>query len=54
MQDFGQSATDVKAGMTLDEIAQFVEQARALGVPGDTHVKAESGLKMQLRKLKTA
>ncbi|MFI9824436.1 hypothetical protein ACIHFC_28890 [Streptomyces sp. NPDC052013] len=34
-------ATGEAKDMTLDELAQFVEDARKAGVPGDRNVRAE-------------
>lgn len=32
---FGTEATDPKLGMTLDELAAWLEEAKRYGVPGD-------------------
>ncbi|MFE0727932.1 hypothetical protein ACFW2X_06710 [Streptomyces antibioticus] len=47
-------ATGAAKDMTLDEIAQFVEDARKAGVPGDRHVRAELSMSGKIKELAVA
>jgi hypothetical protein len=48
---YGQGARDKKQGMTLEELASFVQQALRMDVPGDTPVKVTNGFRQQIQKL---
>lgn len=45
------AAADPKAGMTLDEVEAFVEEARKVGIPGDAAVRANR-IKLKLLMVK--
>jgi len=47
-------AEDKKAGMTLDELAAFVQEAMRHDVPGDTRITALAGFRAQLQAVGTA
>jgi hypothetical protein len=40
--------------LTLDELAEFVEAARAAGVPGDNPVRAELSTSQKIKELEVA
>lgn len=40
--------------MTLDELAQFVEDARKAGVPGDNPVRAELSTSQKIKEVSVA
>lgn len=44
-------ATNKKEGMTLDELASFVQQAMKLDIPGDSTVKVVNGFRQQIQTL---
>ncbi|MFG2001716.1 hypothetical protein ACGFNU_21450 [Spirillospora sp. NPDC048911] len=44
-------AADPKHGMTLDELAAFVEEARGAEIPGTTIVKATATWRSSIKKL---
>lgn len=46
-------ADDPKTGMTLDELAAFVQQAMRLDVPGDSPVVVNIGFRSQIQKIGT-
>lgn len=45
------TAAEHKTGMTLAELAKFVEYAQMLGLPPDTPLEAECGWRGQLQKV---
>lgn len=47
------TASDRKTGLTLGEIALWVEQARLVGLTDDTRVQADSGFRSQLLRIST-
>lgn len=47
-------ATGEAKDMTLDEIAQFVEDVRKAGVPGDRHIRAELSTSGKIKKVEVA
>jgi hypothetical protein len=49
----GAVADDQKAGMTLDELAAFVQEAMRAGIPGDTVVKARVTVRGTIKSLET-
>lgn len=49
----GVDAESKKAGMTLDEIANFVSRAFSAGTPADTPVRAVLGIRGQVQQLET-
>lgn len=46
-------ATDPKAGMTLDELAAFVQRCMKLGQPGDTPIRAVLGWGGQIKTIRS-
>lgn len=46
-------ADDPKAGMTLDELAEFVEQARQHGTPDDTRPRVRVTMRGGIRRIET-
>ena len=46
-------ADDPKQGMTLDEMAAFVQQAMRAEIPGDTVVKAQVTMRGTIKRLET-
>jgi hypothetical protein len=46
-------AVDLKAGMTLDELAAFVQQAMRAEIPGSTGIKALVNMRGGIKKLET-
>lgn len=44
-------AADLKHGMTLDELAAFVAEARLADIPGGTTVKATATWRSSIKKL---
>jgi len=46
-------AADPKTGMTLDELAVFVQEAMRAGIAGDTPVKAVVSMRGGIKKLET-
>ncbi len=46
-----QAAADPKHGMTLDEVAAFVQEAMRQEVPGDTVVKMAATWKSSIKRL---
>jgi hypothetical protein len=46
-------ATNPKAGLTLDELAVFVNEARHDGIPGDTIIKVRVNFKGGIRRVET-
>lgn len=48
MTTVSKTADDRKTGLTLGEIATWVEQAHLVGLTDDTAVKATTGLRGQL------
>jgi hypothetical protein len=49
----GAVADDQKAGMMLDELAAFVQEAMRAGIPGDTIVKARVTMRGTIKSLET-
>jgi hypothetical protein len=49
----GRMAEDPKEGMTLDELAAFVQLALRMELPGNTRIKAKLGWKQQLQAVST-
>ncbi|MEU6535528.1 hypothetical protein [Streptomyces sp. NPDC047000] len=47
-------ATGEAKDMTLDELAQFVEDARKAGVPGDRNVRAEVSYSGKIKEVEIA
>jgi hypothetical protein len=47
-------AADRKSGMTLDELAEFVRQAHALGCAGTDAVKAQVNMAGRVKELSLA
>ncbi|MEU9887949.1 hypothetical protein [Sphaerisporangium sp. NPDC051011] len=47
------TATDPKTGMTLDELAAFVQEAMRAGVPGDRPVKVVANMRGGIKKVET-
>ena len=47
-------ADDRNAGMTLDELARFVQEAMRLDVPGSAWVRVVAGLRSQVQRLEVA
>ncbi|WP_197042473.1 hypothetical protein [Microbispora rosea] len=47
------TAADEKTGMTLDELAAFVQEAMRAGVPGDTVVRARVNMRAGIKRLET-
>ncbi|MGW3442191.1 hypothetical protein [Streptomyces sp. NPDC001076] len=47
-------ATGEAKDMTLDELAQFVEEARKAGVPGDRNVRAELSYSGKIKQVEIA
>lgn len=45
------SAAEKKKGMTLDELASFVQEAMRQNLPGDAYPKVTVGWKMQIETL---
>jgi hypothetical protein len=43
----GWKAVDQKEGMTLDEVAKWVQRCLRENVPGDTHVRSMTGIRKQ-------
>jgi len=46
-------ADDPKAGMTLDELAEFVEQARQHDIPGATHLHVRVNMRGGIKRIET-
>lgn len=46
--------TGVDKGMTLDELAAFVDAARKAGVPGDNPVRAELSMSGKIKEVEAA
>lgn len=46
-------AADPKLGMTLDELASYVEEARRAEVPGSAHVYVRVNLKGGIKRAET-
>ena len=40
---------DKKVGMTLDEMSAFVAQAYSMGIPGDTRLEVNQGIRLQVK-----
>ncbi|MFJ2392836.1 hypothetical protein ACIOTI_08820 [Streptomyces sp. NPDC087843] len=47
-------ATGEAKNMTLDELAQFVEEARKAGIPGDRHIRAELSYSGKIKQVEIA
>lgn len=47
-------ATGDDKNMTLDELAQFVEDARKAGVPGDNPIRAELSTSGKIKEVEVA
>ena len=47
-------AVDKKAGMTLDELAGFVQMAMRQGLPGDSKVSCWVGWRSQIQRLEVS
>lgn len=47
------AAEDPKEGLTLDELALFVQQAMHLDLPGNTVIRVRIGWKQQVQKIST-
>ncbi|MEV1079886.1 hypothetical protein AB0I98_16815 [Streptomyces sp. NPDC050211] len=47
-------ATGADKDLTLDELAQFVEDARKAGVPGDNPVRAELSTSRKIKEIEVA
>lgn len=50
-QSLGVKAADKKAGMTLDEVARFVQAAMRQGMPGSAKVSCLVGFRAQVQEL---
>ncbi|MEV0584084.1 hypothetical protein [Nonomuraea sp. NPDC050310] len=46
-------ASDPKQGMTLDELAAFVQEAHRAGVPGDARIQVRVNFSGGIKKLET-
>lgn len=46
-------AADLKAGMTLDELASFVQAAMAANLPGDTRIHGAINMRTGIKRLET-
>lgn len=49
----GATADDEKAGMTLDELAAFVQNALRHDIPGDTRVHVRVNMRGGIRRIET-
>ncbi|WP_185949282.1 hypothetical protein [Microbispora sp. KK1-11] len=47
------TAADEKTGMTLDELAAFVQEAMRAGVPGGAVVRARVNMRAGIKRLET-
>ncbi|GAA3958068.1 hypothetical protein GCM10023085_45690 [Actinomadura viridis] len=47
-------AADLKYGMTLDELAQFVQEAMRQEIPGDTTVKMTATWRSSIKRIEVA
>jgi hypothetical protein len=46
-------AADLKAGMTLDELASFVQAAMTAGLPGGTRIHGAVNIRTGIKRLET-
>lgn len=49
----GATAEDPKQGMTLDELAAFVENARSHSIPGDARLNVRVNMRGGIKRIET-